>query len=327
MLTEVATFKPLTGLSNRHCQTLAAVAYGRINKFLYCRRELILPDGDFIDLDWTAIPDSNSRMPILVIFHGLEGSSESHYANSLARTAHDNGWCAVVMNFRSCSGRLNLKPRMYHSGETGDADFLVEWLKRHYPLSPLYAAGFSLGGNMLLKMAGEQGDALKFDAIVSVSAPIKLQESVRYMVQGLSRFYQSYLLRTLKRKVLDKFKQHDYKTMIGLDRQAIAGCQDIIEFDDLFTSRIHGFKDAGDYYEKSSAFPYIKKISQPCLILHALDDPIAPSSILPLSADLPDHIQLEVSKSGGHVGYLEGRLFKPEFWLPGRILSYFERMT
>jgi len=326
MLKYHPNFTPLSGLANRHCQTLASAALGRINKIPFIRRELLLPDGDFIDLDWTGTPDANSVTPIVVIFHGLEGSSESHYANTLARAASENGWHAVVMNFRSCSGRLNLKPRLYHSGETGDAKYLLEQLKLQYPSAPLYAAGFSLGGNMLLKMAGELGSDLKFDAIVSVCAPIKLEESARYMIKGLSRFYQLYLLRALKRKVLDKFKLHDYNAMINLDKQAIIHCQDILEFDDLFTSRIHGFKDAKDYYEKSSAFPYIMEITKPCLILHTLDDPIAPSSILPQSTELPVHIRLEVSKSGGHVGYLGGSLFNPVFWLPGKIISYFEQV-
>lgn len=319
------TFTPLSGFANRHSQTLAAAAFGRIHPFTFIRQQLTLPDGDFVDLDWTRLPEAQSDTPIVIIFHGLEGSSHSHYARTLAQAVHHEGWCAVVMNFRSCSGRLNLKARLYHSGETGDADFLADWLKKQYPSAPLYATGFSLGGNMLLKMAGEQGDDLKFDAILSVCAPIKLDESTLYMIKGLSRFYQAYLLRALKNKVLSKFNDHDYEALIQVDKKDITGCKDIRDFDNIFTARIHGFDSASDYYAKNSAYPYIESISKQCLIIHAADDPIAPPSILPKVSTLPGHIKIELSASGGHVGFLGGRLVKPVFWLPGRILSYFSQ--
>ncbi len=322
---EQQAFLPAKGLANRHLQTLMPVLLGRFNRMTYIRQELSLPDGDFVDLDWTSIPDNDTTTPIVIIFHGLGGSSRSHYTSALMRAAQHKGWHAVVMNFRGCSGRQNRKARLYHSGETADAGYFIEWLKHRYPLAPRYAVGFSLGGNMLLKLAGEQGNALAVDALVSVSAPIKLDASTRYMIRGLSRLYQSYLLRELKHKVLDKYSQHDYKSLLGLDKHDIVACKDIREFDDLFTSRLHGFEGAQDYYSRCSADAFIEQIARPCLLIHANDDPLAPASILPEQMALPDTVQLEVTANGGHAGYLGGTILRPRFWVAGRALAYFSQ--
>jgi len=316
------TFTPARGASNRHLQTLLPILLKSPRPVVYERQALSLPDGDFVDLDWLNKPARGSTKPVLVIFHGLEGSSQSHYARTLMQLAQRKNWHAVVMNFRGCSGRENKKSRLYHSGETGDAGFFIAWLKLQYPMLPVYAVGFSLGGNMLLKLAGEAGEGLSLNALVSVSAPIMLDESTRYMIRGISRFYQLYLLRSLKRKLLTKFRHHDYEALIGLTQHDVKHCKDIREFDNLFTAQMHGFKDADDYYRKSSAYSYIKKIKKPCLILHAADDPIAPSGILPDNSELPEHVQLEITERGGHVGFFGGTIVTPEYWLADRILAY-----
>ncbi|NOY67325.1 MAG: hydrolase [Gammaproteobacteria bacterium] len=317
------SFYPAVGLKNRHLQTLTPVILGKYYQVPYVREELILPDGDFVDLDWVNVPDPDCKKPILIIFHGLEGSSQSHYAKSLLHKVRQNNGHAVVMNFRSCSGRENKMPRLYHSGETGDASFFIEWLRQRFPFAPLNAVGFSLGGNMLLKLAGEKGNNLELNAIISVSAPIKLNESTRYMVKGVSSFYQSFLLKQLKQKLLKKYLQYDYQSLIGMGKDDLLGCRNIREFDNLFTARLHGFENAEDYYQRSSAYPYIKKITRPCLIIHAKDDPIAPSYILPSASDIPNNIQLDLTAYGGHVGFFSGSIFKPGYWLADRILTYF----
>jgi predicted alpha/beta-fold hydrolase len=235
------------------------------------------------------------------------------------------GWVGVVMNFRSCSGRLNRAPRLYHSGETGDAGFFINWLTQQFPSAPLYAVGFSLGGNMLLKLAGEQGNNLILKALVSVSAPVKLSESTRYMLKGLPRLYQAYLLKALKRKFLDKYPYHDYKSLIDVERQDVINCKDIREFDHIITARLHGFTGAEDYYQQSSAYPYIERIEKPCLIIHAHDDPIAPSFILPQKNSLPHQVELQVTAHGGHVGFLGGTILQPNYWLSDRIMDYFKQ--
>ncbi len=324
MSSKHAKFKPAFGLGNRHAQTLAATFLGRLRPIKYYRQTVTLPDNDFVDLDWLKKPLTDTGIPILIIFHGLEGSSNSHYVRELARFANQSEWSVVVMNFRSCSGQLNKQARLYHSGETSDASFILDFLHQNYPNASLYAAGFSLGGNMLLKLAGEQGDDCLLEALVSVSAPIKLNESTLYMIKGLSRYYQWYLLRALKRKAIAKFEQHDYSMLIDLPKHHLEECQDIREFDEIFTARIHGFDGASDYYQKNSAYQFLKTITRPTLIIHSLDDPIAPGSILPDADQLPRHIQLDITKQGGHAGYLGGQLWRPKFWLPERILEFFE---
>jgi len=322
---EIDAFRPAAGLGNRHLQTMIPVLSGRSLAVHYTRQELTLEDGDFVDLDWTAMPDRASRLPIVVLFHGLGGDSQSHYTKSLMQAVASAGWVGVVMNFRGCSGRRNKAPRLYHSGETGDAGFFIDWLRQQFPLAPLFAAGFSLGGNMLLKLAGEQKNTLALSALVSVSAPVKLDESTRHMMKGLPRIYQAYLLKALKRKFLQKFPDHDYKSLIDVERQDILKCKDIREFDHLITARLHGFTGAEDYYQQSSAYPYIEQIEKPCLILHANDDPIAPSFILPDSHVLPQQVTLEVTEKGGHVGFLGGTIARPHYWLADRIMHYFSQ--
>jgi predicted alpha/beta-fold hydrolase len=317
-------FKPAFGLGNRHIQTLAATFLGRLRPIKYNRETISLPDDDFVDLDWLNMPLPGSDKPVLIIFHGLEGSSYSHYVRELAHLANQEGWSVVVMNFRSCSGQLNKRARLYHSGETADATYIINRLHQNYPGAPLYAAGYSLGGNMLLKLAGEQGNETVLKALVSVSAPIQLNESTLYMQKGLSRYYQWYLLRALKRKAIAKFDQHDYSLLIDLPKHHLMECRDIRGFDELFTARIHGFDGASDYYQKNSAYQFLKTITRPTLLIHSQDDPIAPGSILPDADQLPSHIQLDITSHGGHAGFLGGQLWRPEFWLPGRILDYFK---
>ena len=292
----------------------------------YTRQELILEDGDFVDLDWTAIPGRDNTRPIIILFHGLGGDSHSHYCKSLMRAIHAAGWYGVVMNFRSCSGRLNRQPRLYHSGETGDGGYFIKFLSQQFPLAALFATGFSLGGNMLLKMAGEQGARLDLKGLVSISAPIKLAESTRYMMSGLPRLYQAYLLRALKRKFLDKYAFHDYQSLIDVSRADVHNCKTIREFDHIITARLHGFDSAEDYYQKSSAFSYIALIAKPCLIIHAKDDPIAPSSMLSDVNISHQAVVLEMTERGGHVGYMAGSVFKPRYWLADRVISYFKQL-
>jgi len=320
-------FIPISGMRNRHLQTVVPIILGRFSSSKTIREEVLLADGDFVDLDWTTLPVEGDTRPVMLIFHGLEGSSGSHYAKTLMQAAKANNWIAVVMNFRGCSGRQNRMSRLYHSGETGDAAYVIDKIKARFPQAPLYAVGFSLGGNMLLKLAGEQGSGLPLKALVAVSAPVKLSESVDYMMHGLSRFYQTYLLRSLKRKLLKKYSQHDYEALIGLHRQEIVGCKNIREFDNLFTSRIHGFRDAEDYYEKSSAYQYIATIKRPCLMIHSQDDPVVVPDIFPAGHRLAEHIDIILTPNGGHVGFLGGGLLRPEYWLANTIMGYFSRLA
>lgn len=317
-------FRAGAGMGNRHLQTLLPTAWCRKSAVPFQTSTLELPDGDFIDLSWTRVPVNTSSTPIVVIFHGLEGSARSPYAQQMMREVAANGWIGVVMHFRGCSGRLNRLARSYHSGDTADAEFFIQQLRRQYPSSPLYGVGFSLGGNMLLKLAGTKQADLGLQAIVGVSVPLRLDRCADQLRQGFSRVYQQHLLSSLKKKVLDKFSAHDYQSLIGLNRSQLQACVDFWQFDDAYTAPVHGFDGAEDYYATSSAIHYLPHIKKPALIIHAKDDPFMPTSALPEQIPLSPSTLFELSDKGGHVGFVSGKFWRPRFWLPERIIAFFK---
>ena len=316
-------FKAMRGFSHAHFQTILPSLLKGNYKPDFIHEVLELPDGDRLDLAWQHLPTEDDR-PIVVLFHGLEGSVYSPYAYKMMEGLDAQGFNAVVMHFRGCFKTPNRLARAYHSGETGDARFFLEQLHQQFPSRPLGAIGFSLGGNMLMKLQGEWGKASLLFAAVSVSAPLKLEETADYINHGSSMFYQWYLMQSLRESLLQKFEAHDYEQLIGLKSEDVSKLKNFWEYDDLFTGPIHGFKDAKDYYERSSAAPYLKKITQPTLIIHAKDDPFMPVSVLPDPASLPKNIQVECLDHGGHVGFLGGTILKPEYWLQKRVPTYLQ---
>jgi len=316
-------FRPAEFAANRHIQTLLPTLFRINHTVLYEHQELALPDGDFLDLAWNRIPVKTQTRPIVVIFHGLEGSIGSPYAKGLMQIVDRNGWNVVVMHFRNCSGRLNRAARTYHSGETSDANYLINWLHVNYPRAPLLAAGYSLGGNMLLKLLGEMQKNSPIRAAVAVSVPMLLEQCANQMRRGFSRFYQYLLLRKMKQKLLAKFQQYDYQQLIGLQRKDIYAIRDFWDFDNVFTAPINGFKDAQDYYEKASSRQYLGTIDTPTLIIQSLDDPFMTPAVIPQQHELSPAVCLELSEKGGHVGFVSGYLWQPEFWLEKRIMLYF----
>ena len=318
-----SSFVAMKGFSNSHFQTILPTLLNKGQKALFSHQRFELSDGDFLDLAWKKLPDDDSR-PIIIIFHGLEGSVHSSYAFRLMEALDKKGFNSVVMHFRGCFSELNRLPRAYHSGETGDGKAFIEHLVEKYPGHALAAVGFSLGGNMLMKMQGEFGDASPLFAAVSVSAPLRLEMTADHINSGASRFYQKILMDSLKKRLLEKFEQHDYEKILGLKKEAVPGWKSFWEYDDLFTGPIHGFKNAEDYYTRSSAQQYLPHITIPTLIIHAEDDPFMPVTVLPDEGTLPTNVSLEVSEHGGHVGFVGGTLFKPRYWLEERIPSFFE---
>lgn len=315
-------YRPAAKLGHHHLQTLLPTLLHAGSRFTGRYQELALPDGDFVDLAWNRIPESDDNRPIVVIFHGLEGSAHSPYAQDIMRSIHERGWHGVVMHFRGCSGRSNRLPRSYHSGETGDARYLLQWLRKHYPQAPLAAIGYSLGGNMLLKLQAELGEDSPLSAAASVCAPLCLDQCADRIRQGFSRIYQHHLLKRMKRKLLNKYPLHDYEALIGLKKNDVHKLNDFWTFDDAYTAPIHGFKNVHDYYARSSARQYLGLITKPALLIHALDDPFLTPGILPEQPELAPDTELELSRHGGHVGFISGTLFRPEFWLAGRLRDY-----
>lgn len=316
----------MKGFSNAHLQTLLPTFLNRKVKARFVHQQFELDDGDFLDLAWRQLPSLDAR-PIIIIFHGLEGSVHSPYAFRMMEALDKNGFNSVVMHFRGCFGVQNRLARAYHSGETGDAKAFITSLLKAYPERPLGAVGYSLGGNMLMKLQGELAEKSPLFAAVSVSAPLRLEKTADHINRGASRFYQKVLMDSLKRRLLEKFDHHDYEKMIGLKKEDVPVLNSFWEYDDLFTGPIHGFENAEDYYERSSAQPYLKHITKPTLIIHAEDDPFMPVSVLPEPSALPTNIALEVSENGGHVGFVGGTIFRPKFWLEERIIEYMKANT
>ena len=313
-------FTPAPGLHNPHLQTLfPSLIYKRSGPD-FIEQSIELDDGDFLDLAWTHKPRANK--PIVVLFHGLEGSSNSHYIKGLMASIQRTGWTGVLMHFRGCSARQNRLARSYHSGDTADAKYMLSWLQQQYPDSPLAAVGFSLGGNMLLKLLAELGTKSPLLAAVSVCAPLVLNDCALRLQSGFSRFYQKHLLNCLKSSLLEKAKYHDYSKLINLDIANLDQIKSFRTFDDLVTAPLNGFKDVDDYYKQCSSRQYLNQIKTPALIIHSLDDPFMTPDTAPEADELSDSVVLELSETGGHVGFVGGSLFKPEYWLDSRVPDF-----
>ncbi len=313
-------FRPIAGFANAHLQTLLPFILKKTGSKQYRHQTLELDDGDFLDLCWSSEPKQSQ--PIVVLFHGLEGSVESHYAKTIMPALQQQGWVALLMHFRGCSHRPNRLARSYHSGETQDARYLLAWLKQKYPASPLAAVGISLGGNMLLKLQAEYGDSSPLKVAISVCAPVSLDLCATRLDQGLSRIYQRHLIGRLNKKLYNKVERFDFESLIGLRRNQIKNIKTFWQFDDKVTAPLHGFKDARDYYERCSARQYLKSIKKQTLMIQALDDPFMPSDSMPNETELSEAVDLELSQHGGHIGFVAGSLHRPVFWLQQRIPEY-----
>jgi predicted alpha/beta-fold hydrolase len=308
-------FRPAWWCRNPHLQTLWPVLFRRHLRPTLRRERLEIPDGDFIDVDWTM----NESGPIVILLHGLEGSSRSHYARSMLATLPRHGFRAVLMHFRGCSGEPNRLARAYHSGETGDFDFLVSTLRARAPDTPLAAIGYSLGGNVLLKWLGERGVQAPLRAAVAVSVPFLLHESVNRMSHGFSRLYQWHLLKSLKRNVHRKSDQHPAPVPLP----ELEKITNFYEFDDRITAPLHGYQGAMHYYTTASSRQYLNRIHIPTLIVHAKDDPFMRESVVPQPEELSPAIEFHMHRYGGHVGFVGGtRPWRPHYWLENEIPNW-----
>ena len=316
-----SAFKAMTGFSNTHFQTILPSLLNKKEKVVFTHQTFDLDDGDFLDLAWQHPPQDDPR-DIVILFHGLEGSVYSSYAFRMMRALDKVGFNSVVMHFRGCFEKPNRLARAYHSGETGDAKQFLKYLQKEYPKRQLMAIGYSLGGNMLMKLQGELGNKTPLKSVVSVSSPLRLELSAKHIQRWGSRFYQWYLMESLRKSLLEKFKDHDYKKLINLEASEVGKLRTFWAYDDAYTGPIHGFKDAQEYYKSSSASNYLKHITTPALIIHAKDDPFMPATILPDENSIPKQIQVELSAHGGHVGFLGGTFLKPSYWLEQRIPTF-----
>jgi hypothetical protein len=266
----------------------------------YRRERWTAPDGDFIDVDFLDAEGLGPR-PLLVLFHGLEGSSRSHYAQAFAAFAATRGWDYAVPHFRGCSGELNLAPRAYHSGDFEEIGWILSRLRATREAGVL-AVGVSLGGNALLRWAEEAGEEASktVRAVASVSAPLDLAAGGAAIGRGFNRLvYTRMFLGTMKPKALAKLAQHP-----GLfDRERLLAARDLYAFDNVFTAPLHGFRDTEDYWRRASAKQHLHAIRVPALVVNAANDPFVPAASLPKPGEVGDHVTLWQPAHGGHVGF------------------------
>jgi predicted alpha/beta-fold hydrolase len=315
-------FKPAWWLRNPHLQTLWAALLRPKIKLSIRSERLELADGDFLDLAWVG----GGSGPRVLILHGLNGSIGSPYARGILQAINNRGWRGVFMHFRGCSGEPNRLAQSYHSGETRDLQAVITELIHREPNSPLFAIGYSLGGNVLLKWLGEIGESnvdSPLKAAVAVSIPFELAKTAEHLKTGFSRLYQWHLLRELSAYHHRKFK--DLPKPSAINDVDVTQLKTFWEFDNAITAPLHGFKNADDYYEKSSSRQYLAKIKTPTLILHARNDPFTTLNALPEVHEVSKHVSLEFSEDGGHVGFVSGKYpWKPIYWLEERIMDYLE---
>jgi predicted alpha/beta-fold hydrolase len=313
-------FRPAWWARNRHVQTIWAPLFRRQRVAL--RRERVeTSDGDFVDLDW--LDGAHGRdAPLVLVLHGLEGSSQSHYVLGVLTGARERGWRGVALNFRSCSGELNRLPRFYHSGDTGDLDTIVRLLSKREPALRLGIVGVSLGGNVLLKWLGEQGadvpSVVKVGAGISV--PFDLTPCAQALDRGFAkRVYTANFMHTMRRKVLDKARVYPDFVDLAATRRA----RTFAEYDTVVTARLSGFTDADDYWRRASCRPYLSRVMRPVLVINAVDDPFVPPAALPKPTELSASVRVVMTQHGGHVGFLGGRWpWRVDAWAERRALDF-----
>ncbi len=322
-------FKPAWWLTGPNLQTSFA-SFFRKRKIPegYWKR-LELADGDFIDLYISGKQNDDEKevktdtTPLVVLLHGLEGSINSPYSLGVMSQFVKMGWGAIQMHFRGCSGAPNRNARAYHSGETEDFTYVLNWLTERYPSRPVAAVGFSLGGSVLLNYLGKVKSETRLVAGVAVSVPLQLDIASQRINQGFSRAYQKHLLSTLRIKIAEK---ESLLKQLNLSKEDVMQIADFYEFDDKITAPLHDFKDAEDYYTKSSARQYLKHIARPTLIIHATDDPFMTKAVIPEENELSASVTLELSDYGGHVGFIGGKNpLEPEYYLDKRIPQYLSK--
>lgn len=315
---EPPLYRPPRWLAGGHLQTIwpAMVAPGPMPAWRRERWET--PDGDFIDLDHVvpgiSDPAPATDAPLVALFHGLEGSSSSHYSRKLMAAIAARGWRGVVVHWRGCSGEPNRLARAYHSGDSAELDWIIRRLR------PSHAIGVSLGGNVLAKWLGEQQSAAPLEAAVVIAAPQDLRAGAERLSQGLSRIYCRHFLATLKAKALDKLARFPDLC----DGERIRNARSLYDFDDAFTAPVHGFAGAHDYWQRSSCRRWLASITVPTLVINALNDPFVPTRSLAGPAEVAPAVTLDYPAHGGHVGFPTAPFPGGTTWIARRSLDYLD---
>ena len=316
-------FRPAWWLKNTHLQTIWSSRYRNIVKPQTSHQRIELTDGDFIDIEWLESQSTTPNTPVLLLLHGLEGSIDSTYIQGLLTVSQTKPWNTVVMHFRGCGKETNRLPRSYHSGETEDLQEVLEAIKSEHPDSKIMVAGFSLGGNVLLKYLGEKKDASLIDYAASISVPFLLGEASKRLDYGFSKLYRNRLLAELKQKFIRNFDIYSEK--LKLSKNVLSEINTFYDFDDKITAPLHDFSGADDYYQRCSSRQYLIDIKTPTLILHSADDPFMTKEVIPTQQELSQSVTLELSSKGGHVGFVSGLFpWQAKYYIDERIPSWFK---
>lgn len=294
-----STFRPAWWLQGDHAQTLWPALFRWRARIAIEWERLELEDGDFLDLAWSG----PARAPVVLFLHGLQGGIRSHYATGMMRQLNRRGLRVCLMHFRGCGRRPNRLPVSYHSGKTDDPQRVLEHITRTTGEPPFGAVGISLGGNVLLKWLGEQGENSTLQRAVAISVPFRLDDCARRLDHGLSRLYQRHLVNSLQDAYRRKFALMPSPLTVDIDR-----LDTFRLFDDQITAPLHGFSGVDDYYQRCSSRRYLPGIRVPTLILQARNDPFTFPDTAPDADELPDHVWLEIPDGGGHVGFVSGRV-------------------
>lgn len=303
-----------------HLQTIVPARMLQVAAVAYQRERWDTPDGDFIDVDFALPQQAAADVPVVVLFHGLEGDSGAHYARLVMQGCAQRGWRGLVVHFRGCSGEPNRLPRAYHSGDSAEVHWVLARVAARWPRARRFAVGVSLGGNALAKWAGERADAAAalVDACVTVSAPFDLAAGGAALGRGFNRVYTYHFLRTLRRKALAMVVRFP-----GLaDPRRIAASRSLFAFDDAFTAPVHGFAGALDYWQRAAARPWLRAVRVPLLALNAANDPFVPLASLPTPGELSPAITLEVPRAGGHVGFFYAAPGADPWYLRDRVVAF-----
>jgi uncharacterized protein len=318
------TFTPSFWMKNRHIQTLYQTFFREKLNIHFEMETFTLSDGDFLECYWHVPNNSQVNTPIVILFHGLAGSFYSPYIQGMMQTLSQQGYKTVLMHFGSCSGTLNKLPRSYHSGETNDAREYIQSLQKRFNKAKLYAVGFSLGGNMLLKLLGEEKENSLLNAAIAISPPMQLDTCANAINKGFSKIYQRHLIGLLNSSLKKKYSLHDMQSLIGISKEDVGKIKTFWEFDAIYTAPVHGFNSVQEYYSQSSSKQFLQYIQKPTLIIHSQDDPFMDISVIPSNTEVSKYVNLEITRNGGHVGFIEGSFFKPKYWLEKKVLLFLE---
>lgn len=295
-----SSYQPPLLFKNSYVNTIYPAVFRKFSQFQFVRERIDTPDDDFLDLDWSQVGSRH----LVIVLHGLEGSSDSQYAQGISRYFNEQKWDALAINHRGCSGENNRQPYSYHMGQTDDIDYIVEYVDANYDYDSIVLVGFSLGGNVTLKYVGEKGDGLPniIKAAAAFSVPIEIPTANKQISRPKNSLYMKRFMASMINKAQEKMDRNEGNFPIYENFNP----KTFNEFDEMLTAPVHGFRSAQEYWEKSSSLQFIPNIKIPTLLVNAQDDTFLSKECYPIElAESHQHFHFEMPRYGGHCGFYE----------------------